>query len=92
MKQSMCLIRSLMVVPYTHTVSHTHCYSLGKQFVVFANMLMNDTTFLLDESLDTLKNIRELQELIDNKTEFSKLPRVSESPVLREVTCQSSHM
>jgi len=27
----------------------------GKQFVRFVNMLMNDTTFLLDESLDSLK-------------------------------------
>ena len=42
----------------------------------FTNMLMNDTTFLLDESLDTLKSIRELQELIENKAEWEKLPRV----------------
>ena len=27
----------------------------GKQFVRFINMLMNDTTFLLDESLEALK-------------------------------------
>lgn len=27
----------------------------GKQFVKFINMLMNDTTFLLDESLESLK-------------------------------------
>lgn len=29
----------------------------GKQFVKFINMLMNDTTFLLDECLDNLKRI-----------------------------------
>ena len=40
-------------------------------------MLMNDTTFLLDESLDTLKSIRELQDLMENKTEWDKLGRVS---------------
>ena len=39
-------------------------------------MLMNDTTFLLDESLDTLKSIRELQDLIENKAEWDKLSRV----------------
>ena len=37
---------------------------------------MNDTTFLLDESLDTLKSIRELQDLMENKTEWDKLGRV----------------
>ena len=46
------------------------------QFVKFVNMLMNDTTFLLDESLDTLKSIRELQELMENKTEWNKQTRV----------------
>lgn len=33
----------------------------GKQFVKFVNMLMNDTTFLLDECLEYLKRIHETQ-------------------------------
>ncbi|UYV79527.1 UBE4B [Cordylochernes scorpioides] len=33
-----------------------------RQFVRFINMLMNDTTFLLDESLESLKRIHEAQE------------------------------
>lgn len=33
----------------------------GKQFVKFINMLMNDTTFLLDECLEYLKRIHETQ-------------------------------
>ena len=33
----------------------------GVQFVKFVNMLMNDTTFLLDESLEYLKRIHETQ-------------------------------
>ena len=41
----------------------------------FVNMLMNDTTFLLDESLQSLKTIRELQDLIENKSEFENLPQ-----------------
>ena len=54
-----------------------HYYSHGEQFVKFVNMLMNDTTFLLDESMDTLKSIRELQELMENTTEWNKLNGVS---------------
>jgi len=41
-------------------------------------MLMNDTTYLLDESMVTLKSIRELQDLMDNVSEWTNLPRVSE--------------
>lgn len=33
----------------------------GKQFVKFINMLMNDTTFLLDECLENLKRIHQTQ-------------------------------
>lgn len=37
-------------------------YRTGIQFVKFVNMLINDTTFLLDESLESLKRIHEVQE------------------------------
>lgn len=39
-------------------------------------MLMNDTTFLLDESLDCLKRIHEMQELQDTEV-WATLTRVS---------------
>lgn len=52
-------------------------YSSGVHFTKFTNMLMNDTTYLLDESMDTLKRIRELQDLMDNKVEWDKLNKVS---------------
>lgn len=45
----------------------------GKQFVKFINMLMNDTTFLLDESLENLKKIHEVQTLMMNESEWKKL-------------------
>lgn len=45
----------------------------GKQFVKFINMLMNDTTFLLDESLENLKKIHEVQTLMMNESEWRKL-------------------
>ena len=34
----------------------------GKDFIKFVNLLMNDTTFLLDECLDCLKRIRDVQD------------------------------
>lgn len=40
-------------------------------------MLINDTTFLLDESLESLKRIHEVQEEMRNKEQWDQLPRVS---------------
>ncbi|XP_055375638.1 ubiquitin conjugation factor E4 B [Condylostylus longicornis] len=45
----------------------------GKQFVKFINMLMNDTTFLLDECLEYLKRIHQVQVLMMDTKEWSKL-------------------
>ena len=50
--------------------------SSGKQFVRYINMLINDTTFLLDESLESLKRIHEIQEEMKNKEQWDQLPRV----------------
>ena len=33
----------------------------GKNFIVFINMMINETTFILDESLDALKRIHNFQ-------------------------------
>lgn len=52
-------------------------HSRTAQFVRFVNMLINDTTFLLDESLDSLKSINETQQLMANVAEWEALPRVS---------------
>lgn len=59
---------------------HVPCnclFSSGKQFVRYINMLINDTTFLLDESLESLKRIHEVQEEMKNKEQWEQLPRVS---------------
>jgi ubiquitin conjugation factor E4 B len=45
----------------------------GNQFVKFVNMLMNDTTFLLDECLENLKKIHDVQSLMMNEDEWAKL-------------------
>lgn len=46
----------------------------GNQFVKFVNMLMNDTTFLLDESLESLKRIHETQELMRDEAAYAAIP------------------
>ncbi|KAM5140687.1 ubiquitin conjugation factor E4 B isoform 1-T1 [Mantella aurantiaca] len=50
-------------------------FNSGKQFVRYINMLINDTTFLLDESLESLKRIHEVQEEMRNKEHWEQLPR-----------------
>lgn len=57
----------------------------GSQFVKFVNMLMNDTTFLLDESLESLKRIHEVQELISDDDKWSKLPSEQQQSRMRQL-------
>lgn len=57
----------------------------GNQFVKFINMLMNDTTFLLDESLESLKRIHEVQELISDETNWAKLPSDQQQSRMRQL-------
>jgi ubiquitin conjugation factor E4 B len=58
----------------------------GKQFVKFVNMLMNDTTFLLDESLESLKRIHEVQELISDDDRWSKMSSEQQQSRMRQLT------
>lgn len=57
----------------------------GKQFVKFVNMLMNDTTFLLDESLESLKRVHEVQELIADTQNWNKLPSEQQQTFMRQL-------
>lgn len=56
----------------------------GKHFVKFINMLMNDTTFLLDESMDALKRIHEVQEEMSNTATWEQQPQVRAARSKRE--------
>ncbi|XP_060521992.1 ubiquitin conjugation factor E4 B [Cylas formicarius] len=58
----------------------------GNQFVKFVNMLMNDTTFLLDESLESLKRIHEIQELIADTDKWSKLSNDQQQSKMRQLS------
>ncbi|XP_033104653.1 ubiquitin conjugation factor E4 B-like [Anneissia japonica] len=60
------IFKSLWEIP-SHKQVMVQQSSEGKDFVRFVNMLMNDTTFLLDESLDCLKRIHEIQEATKDK-------------------------
>ena len=40
-------------------------------------MIINDATYLLDESLESLKRIHEIQNLMENKAEWNQLGAVS---------------
>lgn len=55
------------------------------QFVRFVNMLINDTTFLLDESLNSLKSINETQQMMANGTEWEALAREVRTSRLRQL-------
>ncbi|XP_053378562.1 ubiquitin conjugation factor E4 B-like [Mercenaria mercenaria] len=65
------IFKSMWTIP-SHQQKMIEEANKGKQFVKFVNMLMNDTTFLLDESLDCLKRIHEVQDEMANTEEWSK--------------------
>ncbi|KAL1021148.1 hypothetical protein UPYG_G00009400 [Umbra pygmaea] len=58
-----------------HQATFLEEFNSGKQFVRYINMLINDTTFLLDESLESLKRIHEVQEEMKCKEQWDQLPR-----------------
>lgn len=65
------IFKAMWMIP-SHQMKMVEEANRGKEFVKFVNMLMNDTTFLLDESLDCLKRIHEVQEEMDNDEEWNK--------------------
>ena len=69
-----------------HRASIVNESNNGKQFVKFINMLMNDTTFLLDESLESLKRIHEVQELMSLPTQWAALPPDQQQSRTRQLT------
>jgi len=57
----------------------------GKQFVKFINMLMNDTTFLLDESMDALKRIHEVQQEMDDNKKWAEQSQETQQTRMRNL-------
>ncbi|KAF7992765.1 hypothetical protein HCN44_005109 [Aphidius gifuensis] len=79
------ILKSMWDSP-VHRASIVNESNNGKQFVKFVNMLMNDTTFLLDESLESLKRIHEVQELMSDQTAWSKLPQEQQQSRSRQLS------
>ncbi|XP_066297718.1 ubiquitin conjugation factor E4 B-like [Branchiostoma lanceolatum] len=68
------ILKTLWKIP-AHQRTIIEESNTGKDFVRFVNMLMNDTTFLLDESLDSLKRIHETQEAMKDVATWESQPR-----------------
>jgi len=58
----------------------------GKQFIRFINMIMNDTTFLLDESLSALNRIHEVQEDMGDPTRWAAQNQETQSSRHRQLS------
>ena len=52
-------------------------YRGNPSYVRFINMLINDTTFLLDESIDALRSIRDVQKLMADEVTWNATSQVS---------------
>ena len=51
-------------------------------FVKFINMLINDTTYLLDEALDSLKSIHDTQEAMADSDQWNQQSQVTMTMVM----------
>lgn len=79
------IFKSMWAIP-AHQAKFIQEADNGRQFVRFVNMLINDMTFLLDESLDSLKRIHEVQELMDNPTQWNAVPREQQQQKQRQLS------
>ena len=78
------ILKSMWDSP-VHRISIINESKSGKQFVKFINMLMNDTTFLLDESMDALKRIHEVQEEMSDPKKWAEQPQDVQQTRLRNL-------
>merc|ERR1719150_2658783 len=58
----------------------------GKNFIKFINMMMNDTTFLLDESLDALKRIHDVQEDMNDPVKWANQSQEQQTSRARQLS------
>lgn len=78
------IFKSLWTNP-VHKMAMVEESNSGQQFVKFVNMLMNDTTFLLDESMESLKRIHEIQEEMKDTDKWNKQTREHQSSRQRQL-------
>ena len=58
----------------------------GKNFIKFINMMMNDTTFLLDESLDALKRIHDVQDDMNDPAKWASQSQEQQTSRARQLS------
>jgi ubiquitin conjugation factor E4 B len=63
----------------THRAKVIECAKDIDQFVKFVNLLMNDTTYLLDESLNKLAEIHKIQDEMADVATWNTTPQVCAS-------------
>ncbi len=78
------IMKSMWESP-VHKIAIVNESKSGKQFVKFVNMLMNDTTFLLDESMDALKRIHEVQEEMNDSATWTQQTQETQQTRLRNL-------
>ncbi|XP_071805789.1 ubiquitin conjugation factor E4 B-like isoform X1 [Asterias amurensis] len=79
------IFKSLWRLPM-HQNAMVRFSTTQSEFVRFINMLMNDTTFLLDESLACLKRIHEVQEAMKNKEAWNALDQEERQGKTRQLS------
>ena len=68
----------------THRLTLMQCLENTK-YTRFINMLLNDTTFLLDESIDSLRSIRDTQKLMSDTAKWEGLPEETKTQKLNQL-------
>ena len=68
----------------THRLTLMQCLENTK-YTRFINMLLNDTTFLLDESIDSLRSIRDTQKLMSDTGKWEGLPEETKTQKLNQL-------
>ena len=58
------------------------------EFIRFVNMLMNDTTFLLDEAISSLKRIHEIQEMKKSEEIWNQKTQEQKDEIEKELQTQ----
>ena len=66
----------------------TNIGNTDPEFIRFVNMLINDTTFLLDEAISSLKRIHEIQEMKKSESEWNSKTAEQKEELDKEFSVQ----
>jgi ubiquitin conjugation factor E4 B len=83
------IIFKSMWAHHVHKSSMTAALNSGGPFVRFVNLLINDTTFLLDESLECIKRIHETQQLVKSP-DWARLGKEAQAAKKKQLASDES--